>query len=412
MDKVTFVVSRFGEEINGGAEVHCRMLAKRLSDRYEVEILTTCIQDYRTFDQPYRPGDGMVGGLAVKRFATMPFNAAAHQRKSRKAVFARKLRRMLYRLGWTRFIFSLFPVWRLWEKQEYAVLQADGYYSNDMLDYLKANAERSKAVIVMSYPYSSTHFCAMAAPSKTILIPTAHEESMLFYSVNTRLFSKVAHIAFNTRTEQQLCKGLFKNGLAASSIVATGVELSPPGDAARVRARYGLPQKYILYFGRVCPSKTGKLFDYFTAYRQRCPDGFSLVLTGGIFMDDLPQNDHIRYTGFVSEEDKTAIIEQAYLVVNPSYNESLSLLMLEAMQLGKTVLVNGKCKVMKQHCEDSSFAADYYLGSDDFCTKLDYYDRHPQVLADNRSKARKYVEDNYRWDSIIPKLEAIISSLE
>ena len=46
-DKIAFVVVRYGADINGGAEYHCRMLAERLVDDYDVEVLTTCVKDYK-----------------------------------------------------------------------------------------------------------------------------------------------------------------------------------------------------------------------------------------------------------------------------------------------------------------------------------------------------------------------------
>ena len=49
MKKIAFIIVRYGENINGGAEVHCQMLAERLLPYYEVEVLTTTI---RAFNHP------------------------------------------------------------------------------------------------------------------------------------------------------------------------------------------------------------------------------------------------------------------------------------------------------------------------------------------------------------------------
>ena len=44
--KIAFVVQRYGLDINGGAELHCRYVAERLLKYAEVDVLTTCAQDY------------------------------------------------------------------------------------------------------------------------------------------------------------------------------------------------------------------------------------------------------------------------------------------------------------------------------------------------------------------------------
>ena len=43
--KLAIVVQRYGADINGGAELHARYIAERLSRHAEVEVFTTCARD-------------------------------------------------------------------------------------------------------------------------------------------------------------------------------------------------------------------------------------------------------------------------------------------------------------------------------------------------------------------------------
>ena len=67
-EKIAFVVIRYGREINGGAEYHCRMLAERLAGDYDVEVLTTCVKNYVTGENEYPEGEEMLNGVRVRRF--------------------------------------------------------------------------------------------------------------------------------------------------------------------------------------------------------------------------------------------------------------------------------------------------------------------------------------------------------
>jgi len=66
--KIAFIVQRYGAEILGGSEYHCRLIAERLAPRHQVEVLTTCAVDYLSWENKYEPGLTTVGGLPVRRF--------------------------------------------------------------------------------------------------------------------------------------------------------------------------------------------------------------------------------------------------------------------------------------------------------------------------------------------------------
>src|SRR5580765_7565614 len=66
--KVAVVVQRYGQAINGGAELHARYIAERLARHADVEVLTTCATDYITWRNELPAGEETVHGVAVRRF--------------------------------------------------------------------------------------------------------------------------------------------------------------------------------------------------------------------------------------------------------------------------------------------------------------------------------------------------------
>ena len=66
--KLAVVAQRYGQAINGGAELHARYIAEHLARHADVEVLTTCATDYVTWANDLRPGVETINGVAVRRF--------------------------------------------------------------------------------------------------------------------------------------------------------------------------------------------------------------------------------------------------------------------------------------------------------------------------------------------------------
>lgn len=61
--KVAIVISRYGKEINGGAELHARYLAEHLNERFDVTVLTSCENDdSRRNNTYYAKGEDVING--------------------------------------------------------------------------------------------------------------------------------------------------------------------------------------------------------------------------------------------------------------------------------------------------------------------------------------------------------------
>ena len=68
MKKICFIVQRYGLEVNGGAELYCRQMAEKLTQFYDVTVLTTKAVDYISWRNEYENDEEVIQGVKIRRF--------------------------------------------------------------------------------------------------------------------------------------------------------------------------------------------------------------------------------------------------------------------------------------------------------------------------------------------------------
>ncbi len=105
-----------------------------------------------------------------------------------------------------------------------------------------------------------------------------------------------------------------------------------PGEVARVRERFGLPERYLLWVGSLEHPDPRKRVAELARVERRMP----LVLVGssGPWARELPD---VKLTGHVSDEDLAAIYTGAHALTFPSEEEGFGLPAVEALACGTPV---------------------------------------------------------------------------
>ena len=168
--KIAFIVQRYGTEILGGSEYHCRLIAERLAPRHQVEVLTTCAQDYITWANEYPEGSDRVRGVTVRRFAN------AHERDIH--AFNR----------YSEWIFNNAHT----RNDEMEWLKQQGPWCPALIDYLQRHAQHYDAFIFFTYLYATTVVGLEVNPGRSILVPTAHDEPAIKLEIFKEVFRRPA----------------------------------------------------------------------------------------------------------------------------------------------------------------------------------------------------------------------------
>lgn len=409
--KIAFVVQRYGEEINGGAELHCKLLAERLTDNFNIEVFTSCAQSYVTWFDYYPSGESIINGIKVFRFPTYNKKSARFYWIIRKKNRLRKILILLIELfSMDKLKWGKETILRLRKHIFEGFIEGQGPYLPNLIDCLSEKKDDYKVIFFFTYLYYPTVKGIRIAPQKSILVPTAHDEPAIRNPYFSDVFNLPATIIYNTKQEKDFVNSLFNNRKVRSIIAGVGISLTDESPFIDIRPKYSIQGDYILYVGRIDENKgCNTLIDYFIKYKEKNRSNLKLLMVGKLFMPTTAHPDII-FTGFVDEQIKINAIKQSCGLIMPSLYESLSMVTLEAMYLETPVIVNGRCEVLKSHVVNSG-AGFCYNSFKEFEEAVTSLIKNKKEVELKGIMGKTYVEENYNWESIITKINREIIDL-
>jgi glycosyltransferase involved in cell wall biosynthesis len=374
------VVQRYGADITGGSETLAREVSEHLASEMAITVFTSCARDYVTWRNELPEGEEERNGVRILRFrAEEERDLAAFNRYS-EALYLKS------------------PT----EEEQLLWLRRQGPYVPRLVEALRAQKDGFDAFLFFTYLYYPTYAGLEVCPERSILVPTAHDEPPLRFSIYDTMFALPRAFAFCSGPEETLVRSRFAIAAAASAVTGIGIDV-PQGRPLEPPILEG---RYFLYAGRIDAGKgCAAMVESYRAYRARHPEGPALALIGKLSMD-LP-GDLVTYLGYRSEAEKAALMAGADVILCPSPYESLSITLLEGFACGVPALANAASPVLKDHCVRSNGGLYYQTGAE-FVEALDLLARAGDLRRTLGENGRAYVGREYTWPRVLGRYKELI----
>lgn len=384
------MVHRFGDDIAGGSEGHCRGVAEHLAASpagHDVTVLTTCARSHITWQNEFPAGESRSGSLTVHRFPVVRTRSMHRFTEISEIVFDGS---------------ATAAEEELWFRE-------NGPEAPALLEFLTRHGAGYDLILFWSFRYYETFFGLPLVADRSVLVPTAEDDPTIRMRSLDRFFSLPRGFLFLTPEEEALVADVCSRPLAPSRVIGSGLEpVAQPAGSAAVLEPLGISGPFVLYLGRIDPNKGCEaLLRHFVRYMDAGGQAVPLVMAGP---ENMPMPDHplVRRLGFVGDQVREALLSNAALLVVPSFYESLSLVLLEAWNHGVPALVNGHCAVLKGQALRSDGAL-YYRNFDEFARALSLLLTDAGVARQLGRQGLAYVDREYRWPQVIQKIDEFLA---
>jgi glycosyltransferase involved in cell wall biosynthesis len=354
-----------------------------------VEVLTTTATDYLSWENVLAEGRQEVNGIPVRRFPV-----TRQRRADRFDEIANKVCFFEHTL-----------------EDERRWMEEHGPVCPGLVDHLRRHQAAFDVLVFFSYRYWTTYHGLQVAPHKSLLVPTAEHDRVLYLRLFAPFFRLPAALVFNTEEERELIERITGNVSLPGDVVGTGLNRPPVVPVDEVASRLDLLGDYLIYVGRIEPEKgCAVMIDHFLRYQRETRANLTLALLGRSTME-IAENVHLQSLGVATEAEKLAAIAKARALVMPSRHESLSMVVLESWMMGRPVLVNGDCEVLRGQVLRANGGL-YYRRYEEFAAAVDTLRAEPTLADAFGRQGQAYFEANYSWDVVLGKYEALFAQVK
>ena len=392
--RACFVTPWYGGDIPGGAEAEARRTAQSLAAAgVDVSVLTTCLGGLGAdWDNELLPrGETREEGVRVVRFGTARRNSRRFNLLNSRVIAGEAL-----------------------SDEEERDFFANMVNSPALFKHLAAHPEEGPFFFI-PYLFTTTVVGALIHPGRSVLIPCLHDEGYARMKAVRRAFEGARAIAFHVPAERDLAASLYDLSRADPLVLGEGIDTGWSADPGRFRRKHGLEGPFLLYAGRKDAGKnTPLLVRYFLRYLadRGGAGGLKLVLIGPVpAAIPVGAREVAIDLGFVDLQEKYDAYAAAAVFVQPSLNESFSIVIMEAWLAGTPVLVHSGCAVTRGHVEASGGGL-HFRDYPHFAECLDLLLARPDIRRRMAAAGRRYVQDSYTWPQVTERYLRLLERID
>lgn len=420
--KIAMVTPRYGGEISEGAEHACRLLAEQLSNRHDVEVLTTCARNERAWKNEYAEGTDRVRGVLVRRFTVAPARDAQPVKDIEQRVFTNPHSRA-DELEWIRRV---------------------GPASQGLLEFLRRHHRNYDVIVFFSWRHPLSVHGLAAAPERSILVPWLRMEPATRLAICNQTLGAPAALAYCSGAERTLARLYTRITPPHEEFVGIGIEPPPQQTYPRIqqeqpdvadqsgeaapdidadapawylsgrgtpfRRRHRLHGRFVLLGGRVEPDNgSEEIIEYFSTFAAQ--DGDTSLVLMGVKMMKLPEEPYLKLAGVLPDRERMTAFEAADVTLMPEPEDLLAAPVLESFAVGTPVLACARNLAAVDHCRRANGGL-YYSNREEFVEALNLLTTNDRLREKLGRNGRHYVRQHYRWEAVIGRFERLAQKLK